>query len=647
MNGKSLPKVMIITPPEMASGEDAVRTGSYVGSLYVYAMLKSYFYDTPEKQRNLDFYNAFSDDLTRGEKVKRLKVSGAAFDFGIYGVSEDELRKRIQDFEPDIVLMPSLFTLQFPAVLHVASVVKSAKPDALVALGGAHATGDYEYILGMPEFDLIFRGSSFVSFPKVMNAIINGEPVGGIQGIAYRDEDGSITNTGLGRHITQEEFEKLPPPAYYLHQKEQFPPAFVHWAGDGYNDGYFADIVSIYGCPNACQFCTDPWMHGKNAVTVPISQVKSTLDELGTRGFTVVAEMSANIGQFYFSGNEELRQYIRDLYAMLGARGSRGMRWIKDSGEYAFAMTPEYARLLRDAGCTEVQLSYENINMETMMYEERKFPVEHAVAYLERLFGEEQIEELVPASVLDYLKKALETIRRVEGNYPGVHGEFWGLSERYVQFLEDLKKAGIDFSELYYKVLEAAVEITHRLGMKTHGYTLTGLMRDGLEGVLKNLYYASRLRNEHGFGNNPQIFIKPFPGTATWKKFRDDVYPEYAWWNSPPGTVDSGSLAGILGSYTSWWLSYPVLKVWQKDDNPGRQEKKVVRREAMDAILKASQEAINGTNALVLGSSKKPPVEDVGVISIHEFARQLAGRRQQLLAYQQKNPARRAIRLVS
>ena len=623
---KKLPRVMILIPPEVIMEGDPVRTGNYVGSLYIYSILREQFYGNDMDK--LMYYNSFSGGLKQDELLGKLGITGKLANFGIYGVSEYDIRRKIEQFKPDIVMMPSLFSAQFPAVLYLASVVKDVNPETNVFLGGAHATGDYKYILQMPEFDLIFRSQAYRSIVEVMNAIIERRDISKIRGIAYKNEEGDVISTGFPNMFSQEEFEQLPPPAYDLLNPKQYPTTFNHWGdGDDY-EGSFVDLLTIHGCPNKCYYCTTPWMHKDIILHMPLKQVKQLLEIIMDKGFNIIAELSDNIGQIYLQGSADIKEYIKQMYSLLGNWTKQGGIWLKDSGEYAFALTPEYVRMQAENGCRVVQMTYEYVDMKTMVYEARKFPIVHALNYLGVILNDKTAKSVMNPEMLSYLRSAYSIIKNVESHYPNIHAEFQVLTPRYKQFLNEIEKNGVDFSELYYHIVALANDIVHYFAMKTHGGSMIGFPMDGLTGVYKHLYYASRLRAEHGFGENPPYFLKPYPNVVLGKKYRNEVYSEFAWWRISADTTDADQLAKMIGAYAPWWLSYPVLKLNQKDNPNG--EEHPVNPEILKSILVGASRGINNVSGTTLGSRRKPDTRNLGVISIEEFSEELAKRRRRL-----------------
>jgi len=116
-------------------------------------------------------------------------------------------------------------------------------PDALIVMGGVHATVVPEEPLNERAAHIVVRGEGEATFVEIVNAFVEGRPFDGIQGITYRGPDGAIKNTPSC--VLIKELDTFPPFPYHLfaHNKEK------------YGLGFYA-VLTSRGCPYKCTFCS-------------------------------------------------------------------------------------------------------------------------------------------------------------------------------------------------------------------------------------------------------------------------------------------------------------------------------------------------------------------------------------------------------
>jgi hypothetical protein len=75
----------------------------------------------------------------------------------------------------------------------LAQRIRAARPDCIIALGGANCENTMGLALhqSFPVFDLVFCGEADVSFPAAANLLKEGAPPTGIRGMVWRTPDGS------------------------------------------------------------------------------------------------------------------------------------------------------------------------------------------------------------------------------------------------------------------------------------------------------------------------------------------------------------------------------------------------------------------------------------------------------------------------
>jgi len=159
------------------------------------------------------------------------------------------LGREISSYNPDIVGIISL-TQTFPSAIQAAQAAKEARPEALIVLGGPHATFmDIETINSYPCIDVIVRGEGEKTLLELAENVKGHGKIGKVAGITFR-KNGKIVRTPNRPFI--ENLDELPFPAYHFLPLEKY----------GSLGRKFFLLLSSRGCPFQCSFCTMRLMDG-------------------------------------------------------------------------------------------------------------------------------------------------------------------------------------------------------------------------------------------------------------------------------------------------------------------------------------------------------------------------------------------------
>jgi len=164
-------------------------------------------------------------------------------------IDHKRLRGKIASYNPDIVGITSL-TQTFPSAVQVAQVVKESCPEALVLLGGPHATfTDVQTLTSFPYVDVIVRGEGEQTLLELAQHVRRHGKISRVAGITFR-ENGKIVRTSNRPFI--ETLDDLPFPAYHFLPLKKY----------GSLGRKFFLLLSSRGCPFRCAFCTMRLMDG-------------------------------------------------------------------------------------------------------------------------------------------------------------------------------------------------------------------------------------------------------------------------------------------------------------------------------------------------------------------------------------------------
>jgi len=165
-------------------------------------------------------------------------------------MNHEKLKAKLASIEPNVIGITSM-TPTIQSALLSAHVAKEACPDAMVILGGPHATFMGEQVLAEEEaVDVVVRSEGEQTLLDLAQNVSNPKALNSIEGITFR-KDGQVVRTPNRPFI--QKLDELPLPAY-----KYFPLEKYRLFGRR-----MLPIITSRGCPSQCSFCTTARMFGK------------------------------------------------------------------------------------------------------------------------------------------------------------------------------------------------------------------------------------------------------------------------------------------------------------------------------------------------------------------------------------------------
>jgi radical SAM superfamily enzyme YgiQ (UPF0313 family) len=248
----------------------------------------------------------------------------------------------VEQLQPQLVGL-SVMTFQRATARRIISLIRSLKPDTLVAVGG------YDPSLA-PEawtdpslgVDFIVRGEGDITFRELIRALEGGGPLSALAGLWFRHGDG---------------FERNPArPATSLGQGEVRPPARTGRVLSGYTMmGRPIDVVETSrGCTFDCSFCSIIEMRGRNFHRFPIERVIADVADARNRGARSIFLVDDNI-------TIDVPR-LEELCRAIVAHGLQDVQYLVQAMTAAIAAHgSSLAPLMRAAGFRYVFLGIENV----------------------------------------------------------------------------------------------------------------------------------------------------------------------------------------------------------------------------------------------------------------------------------------------
>lgn len=286
----------------------------------------------------------------------------------VLGLTEEDVLDRIAQVKPRVVGLSAL-TPTFAKTVSMAKAVRERFPDVITMIGGTHITLAYRgavkgpFKAGIleehPWFDFACIGEGERTIVEMLDffkrhgwdrrrALENASEADGIQGIAYRDRDGTAVYTGNRPFV---DLDELPPPARHLLPMERYVPFPVQYRR--------LPVVHMFvsrGCPWTCTFCCTPYTWGRDvrfrSPANVVAEIKQVMKDFGAREISFWDDT--------FTTNPE---WLTELCERIHAEK---LDIIWSCFGRANDMTPALAKTMKKGGCWEIFFGIESVNQESL-----------------------------------------------------------------------------------------------------------------------------------------------------------------------------------------------------------------------------------------------------------------------------------------
>ncbi|MHB0878271.1 MAG: B12-binding domain-containing radical SAM protein [Anaerolineae bacterium] len=266
-------------------------------------------------------------------------------------VEREPLADLVGRFRPDVVGI-SANTIQVKSAWRDAAAVRQAS-EALVVLGGPHATMLPAESLEQPAIDVVVRGEGEDAWAEVCAAIEGrdrsqwAEALSQVAGISYRD--GAEVRHGANRQ-PRKDVDGLPFPAYHFLKMDRYTnlqPTVDAPRLPSY------PILTSRGCPYQCSYCSQigPRLWRSRSPESVVSEWRWLVRDLGAREIGVLDD-SFNID----------RERVMRICDLLIAEGLNRVPWIMINGMRANIVDVEMLTRMRQAGCIRTAFGVESGN---------------------------------------------------------------------------------------------------------------------------------------------------------------------------------------------------------------------------------------------------------------------------------------------
>ena len=333
---KRINKVMLMTPRYTLSKNDVRRCVTPIGLASIAAYLEKEGYNI----RVLDIANeGYNNTIEEGN-------------FVTYGLSDKEIRGKIEEFDPDIVGVSCIFSAQAENVKNTLKLVKDTNKDITTLTGGSHPTYASKDMLDSNYLDFVIMGEGELPTSQLLTALNNGEDISKIKGLAGKINGHRFTNTKK-QYIKN--LDDLPFPARHLLNMEQYFK--INLPQNPYPKGKrVTQITTSRGCSAKCVFCTTTnfWgnhYRGRSSKNV-VEEIKEMKEKYDINEFQITDDN--------FTLNK------KRVIEILKKIKNFDLKWCTPQGIAVWALDYKLLDLMKESGCYQLTFAIESGNQQVL-----------------------------------------------------------------------------------------------------------------------------------------------------------------------------------------------------------------------------------------------------------------------------------------
>ncbi|MBT4702826.1 MAG: B12-binding domain-containing radical SAM protein [Rhodospirillaceae bacterium] len=268
----------------------------------------------------------------------------------LYGLSDDDVRKRIADFNPDMIGVSCLFSNRGLEAQNLCRLAKETIPDAFVVFGGQHPSGMPQLVID-ENIDCIMYGEADRSIIELVETLNTGGDLRDVKQIILQDGD-TYWKSPKNDYPDPKE---LPLPAWHLVGLDKYWNAgLADYEINLKSQQKFLIMMSSRGCPHACYFCTAPMMSDRRFRMKEIPQVIEEIQHYrDTYGVDEIHFWDDN----FFINKKRVKKLLKAL-----VENFPDMSFQVPSGSEVNAIDDEVIELLSQAGFTKLFMAIESLN---------------------------------------------------------------------------------------------------------------------------------------------------------------------------------------------------------------------------------------------------------------------------------------------
>ena len=252
-----------------------------------------------------------------------------------FGKSFDAIEDEIAALGPDVVGISSLFTPYFREVLEIAARVRK-RLNAVVVVGGSHASAAPQSLLSSPQVDYVIRGEGEKPLVEFLRHLHAQSPVEAVPNLAYK-RGGEIIYNQIDDNFP---IDELPLP-----DLSDLSPSVYALAGRP-----MTFMITSRSCPHKCSFCSVHATFGANYRRRCMENVLEEIELRYRQGYRVIDFEDDNL-TYYKQTFKELCRRLIDRFP------GREMEFVAMNGISYLSLDNELLELMYRAGFSHLNLA--------------------------------------------------------------------------------------------------------------------------------------------------------------------------------------------------------------------------------------------------------------------------------------------------
>ncbi|UCD84418.1 MAG: cobalamin-dependent protein, partial [Deltaproteobacteria bacterium] len=271
-----------------------------------------------------------------------------------YGLMDEEIKKIISDYSPDMVGVTCLYSSQMPFVRKICQLTKEINTKIITIIGGTHPSFLVSDSLKDKSIDFIILGEGEDTLPSLLNQLNNNHDYTDLDGIAFQ-KDGQVQINPRTKYI--ENLDNLPFPAWELlpiskYSKINIPMSIT------FKSKYRAPIMTSRGCPAKCIFCSSVNFWGHRYRSRSPENVINEIELL-------VKEYKIKEIQFLDDNLILNKERAKEIFQGIIDR-KLNIFWNTPNGIALWKLDEELLQLMKASGCYELTLAIESGDQEVL-----------------------------------------------------------------------------------------------------------------------------------------------------------------------------------------------------------------------------------------------------------------------------------------
>jgi len=330
MGNGIIEKVMLIRPSNTMPKDSILRLTTPLSLLYLGGVLRNSGYDVN-----------ILDSSCEGYYNRTFEGSDVT-----YGLSDQDVVKRIREYEPDIVGVTAMFSSQQNMALHYCGLVKSAR-DVPVVMGGLHSSLFPQETLKNPSVDYVVLGEGEYKLLNLIESLNKGKTEFEFDGIAYIENGENLKVNPSTSKI--QDLNALPLPARDLIDMERYIQVGLPM-GPFTRRERVEQVMTSRGCPFFCNFCSAADYFGHKLRTRSVDNVMNEIEELITK---------YQIQEIQFS-DDNLTANKKKAKELFRRMKPYNLSWCTPNGIMVKTLDEEMIRLMAESGAYQITFAIES-----------------------------------------------------------------------------------------------------------------------------------------------------------------------------------------------------------------------------------------------------------------------------------------------